>query len=263
MTRMESRSNVVSSFTIVKGSLIDETHEVFRAWDFSVSKYENLRRAKEHQLLGAASEHWLRDVGKVLNRRFDPNGRDRALVELAQAGCDQTVWRPILLWHLTRDEFLVRDFLISWLYPHHVDGAYRVRPDDVVPYLEALPKRKGIRWAGEWSPKTTDRVASGLLRIAADFGLLRGGQVKEFSSYHLPDGAFLYLLHALAEGGENARRVIESPEWHMYLMDAADVERELLRLHQFRKLHYDVAGSLSRLELPFGSAAEYAQELAA
>ena len=35
----------------------------------------------------------------------------------------------------------------------------------------------------------------------------------------------------------------------MYLMASEDVERELLRLHQFRKLHYEVAGSLARLEL--------------
>ena len=34
---------------------------------------------------------WLRDVGKVLNRRFDPDGRDRPLVRLAQQRCDLDV----------------------------------------------------------------------------------------------------------------------------------------------------------------------------
>ena len=47
----------------------------------------------------------------------------------------------------------------------------------------------------------------------------------------------------------------------MYLMDSADVERELLRLHQFRKLHYEVAGSLAQLKLPAASATDYAREL--
>ena len=95
---------------------------------------------------------------------------------------------------------------------------------------------------------TTARVASGLLRIAADFGLLNGGTVKEFASYHLPDESFIYLLHAIAELEPNARRMIESPEWRMYLMDAEDVEREILRLHQFRRGAYEVAGSLARLD---------------
>jgi hypothetical protein len=57
--------------------------------------------------------------------------------------------------------------------------------------------------------------------------------------------------------------MVESPDWHMYLMDSADVERELLRLHQFHKLHYQVAGSLAQLKLPCDSAADYARELAA
>jgi hypothetical protein len=49
----------------------------------------------------------------------------------------------------------------------------------------------------------------------------------------------------------------------MYFMVPADVERELLRLHQFHKLHYEVAGSLAQLKLPCASLADYARELAA
>jgi hypothetical protein len=254
------RSNVVSSFTIVKGSLIEQTYAVFRDWDFGLSKLENLKRVREHNTIGATSTHWARDVAKVLNRRYDPAGRDRPLVDLAKAGCDREVWQPLLLYHMTRDEFLVRDFLINWLYPQFTAGAYRLHADDVLPYLQALSKKKGIEWSGSWSDATLERVATGLIRIAADFGLLKGAQAKEFASYHLPERSFLYLLHALTDSEHNARRVIDSEDWRMYLMDAGDVERELLRLHQFRKLHYEVAGSLAQIKLPSTSAAEYAKE---
>jgi hypothetical protein len=47
----------------------------------------------------------------------------------------------------------------------------------------------------------------------------------------------------------------------MYLMDSADVERELLRLPQFRKLYYEVAGSLAQLKLPCGSSMDFARGL--
>jgi hypothetical protein len=99
--------------------------------------------------------------------------------------------------------------------------------------------------------------------MAADFGLLKGTAVREFASYHLPERSFLYLLHALRDVEPNPRRLIESPEWRMFLMEPADVERELLRLHQFQKLHYDVAGSLSQLTLPCASALDYAGRMAA
>jgi len=253
----------VSSFTIIKGSLIDETYAAFQRWDLDGPKATNLERIRANGALASVSSNWARDVSKVLNRRFDPSGRERAVVELAKAGCDREIWKPILLWHMTRDEFLLRDFLVNWLYDRHVDGTYRIRTEDLVPYLQGLKKRRGVQVSGDWSEATTSRVASGLLRIAADFGLLTGTLVKEFTPYHLPEGSFLYLLHAMAETESNARKIIESADWHMYLMSAGDVEREFLRLHQFRRLRYEVAGSLARLDLPCRSSSEYAKELVA
>ncbi len=256
-----ARANVVSSFTIVKGSMIDETYTVFRDWDFSRSREENLRRMRETNSIDAGSERWLGDVYKVLHRRFDPGGRDRPLVELAKTGCDYAVWKPILLWHMTRDEFLLRDFLGCWLFREFRGGALRIRAEEVFPYLRRLFDRGLIE--EPWKETTLKRVASGLLRIAVDFDLMTGTIVREFVSYHLPDESFLYLLHAMREGRPNAFDIVQAEDWHLFLMDADDVERELLRLHQFRKLHYDAAGSLAQLSLPCESALGFAREIAA
>ena len=261
MTIKEARSEVVSSFTIIKGSLIDETYAAFADWNFDESKRENLERIQESSDLGARTANWSRDVRKVLNRRFDPTGRDRPLVELAKADCDREVWRPLLLWHMTRDEFLVRDFIIGWLHPRYLDGTYRIAPSDVVPYLNSLASRPGAQVAEAWKPATTERVATGLLRIAADFRLLSGGATKEFASYHLPDESFLYLLQAIAENATNASQIVESEEWGLFLMDQGDVERELLRLHQYDKVEYEVAGSVVSLKLTAGSPLEFARKL--
>ena len=61
----------------------------------------------------------------------------------------------------------------------------------------------------------------------------------------------------------SVEKTVNRFDWRMYFMVPADVERELLRLHQFRKLHYEVAGSLAQLKLPCASVADYARELAA
>ncbi len=250
---MEGRVKVASCQAI-KGSLIEETYAVFRGWDYLCAKTENLQRARAENSIGAGSGAWARNVSWAISRRFDPAGRDRPLVELAKSGCDREVWKPLLLYHLTREEFLVRDFLINWLYPRFIAGAYRLRAEEVLPYLHAWS-------AGHWSEATTQRVASGLLRLAVDFGLLTGTRSREFASYPLPEQSFLYLLHAMRDREANARRLIDAEDWRLYLMDAADVERELLRLHQFRKLHYEVAGSLAQLKLPAASAADYVKEM--
>ncbi|MGH9208301.1 MAG: BrxA family protein, partial [Acidimicrobiales bacterium] len=193
-----SRSNVASSFTVVKGAMIAESYEVLAAWDFDRPKRENLDRLRVENFIGASSSTWLRDVAKVVNRRFDPDGRDRALVELAKSGCELNEWKPLLLWHITRDEFLVRDFLLNWLFPAFDTGAFRVRPDQLHDYLRGVGSRGG-ETEHVWTENTLERVAAGLLKMAVDFDLLRGSVHKEFTTYHLPERSLLYLLHAMRE----------------------------------------------------------------
>src|SRR5687768_16698675 len=174
------RKNVASSFTIIKGAMVEETYSVLANWDLARSKRENLDRLRSENFIGARSATWLRDVAKVLNRRFEPDGRDRPLVILAQHGIPLEEWKPLLLWHMTRDEFLVRDFLSTWLFEAYDAGVFRIRTEDVVPYLASLGARGGTT-EHVWSERTTERVAAGLLKIAADFGLLRGTVHKELA----------------------------------------------------------------------------------
>ena len=256
-----SRAGVVSSFMIIKGSMVEETYAVMREWDFSRTREENLRHVRDNRTFGASSANWLRDVCYVLHRRFDPAHADRPLVLLAKNGVAMDIWRPIQLWHMTRDEFLVRDFLTNWLFKEYEAGAYRIRSDDLQPYLKALHKKGLVD--EEWKDSTLKRVASGLLRLAVDFRLMSGAAVREFGSYHLPEESFLYLLHTMYEAQGNARAVVHSPDWRLFLMNTADVERELFRLHQFRKLRFEVAGSLMELTLPCRSAAAFVKEMAA
>jgi hypothetical protein len=257
-----ARANVASSFTVVKGAMIDATYAVFAAWDFTRSKRENLDRLRAENFIGAGSATWLRDVAWVLNRRFDPNGRDRALVLLAKSGCDLEEWKPLLLWHMTRDEFLVRDFLENWLFPAFDAGVFRMRPEDLHKHIRVMNKR-GAKLEHAWSDHTLKRVATGLLKIAVDFGLLRGTVVKEFAAFHLPERSFLYLLHAMQDERVSPGKIIAAHDWRMFLMRPSDVEHELLRLHQFRKLEYQVAGSLVQLSLPCASSREYAERMVA
>ncbi len=114
-----------------------------------------------------------------------------------------------------------------------------------------------------WSETTLNRVTAALLKMSVDFGLLRGSVVKEFAGYHLPERSFLYLIYALREQTQSPRKVLASEDWRMFLMQPSDVERELLRLHQYRKVDYQIAGSIVQLTLPCANACEYAERMVA
>ena len=44
---------------------------------------------------------------------------------------------------MTRDEFLLRDFLVNWLFPTFASGAYRVRPEDLYEHIRSVGLRGG------------------------------------------------------------------------------------------------------------------------
>jgi hypothetical protein len=257
-----SRAHVASSFTILKGALIEESYSYLADWDSTRSREDNLSSWKDRNPIGARSNAWLRDVAFVMSRRFDPNGKDRPLQVLARGGLPLDEWKPILLWHITRDEFILRDFLINWLFPSFVDGVYQMRAENVYVHLKTIGRR-GATLGKEWSETTVDRVAHALLVIAKDFGFLVGSAAKEFTSYHLPERSFMYLLHVLRECNPNPNKILTAEDWRMFLMRPDDIEQELLRLHQFRKLHYEAAGSIVQLTLPSASAREYAERMVA
>ena len=179
------RSHVVSSFTAIKGAMIDETYAVFAAWDFGSTKKDNLERLRRENYIGVRTAARLRDLIFVLNRRFDPNDRDSALVLLPKSGFPVEEWKPILLWHITRDEFLLRDFLITWLFPAFTSGAYLVRPEDLYEHIRSVDLRGGTI-EHVWSETTLNRVATALLKMAVDFGLLRGSTVKDLGGRVAP-----------------------------------------------------------------------------
>ena len=256
---MLSSGAIASTELVIRGSLIEESYSLFRQWDFAASQAENMAQLARSNVISARSESWNKKVLSEFRRRFDVEDRDRGLALLAHQGCALDVWRPLLLWHLFRSDVLLRDFMTNWLFDQYSQGVSVVRAPDVWPYLDELHTR-GLT-IGAWSHKTVTRVASQLLHFAADFGLMTGRLAREFASYHLPDESFLYLLHAMVELQPNAREVVHSPDWRVFLMDADDVERELFRLHQFRRVHYEVAGSLAQLKLPCASAADYVREM--
>lgn len=245
-----------------KGALIGETRVVLRQWDPRISVRENVHAALGKNPVGAKSAGWLREIIATLSSRLSEiKGAELAgLQALACSRASEEVWRASFHWHCARTDQMYYGFATGWLFNSYRQGAYRIRSEDVVPVVRDLTAQAKGKDAS-LSEYGVKRAARDLLLTAADFGILKGRVTKEFVSYHLPEESLVYLLHAMAQLEPNARRIIDSADWHMYLMDAADVERELLRLHQFRKVHYEVAGSLAQLKLPCGSAAEYAMRL--
>jgi hypothetical protein len=250
----------ISQRLVRKGALIEETYTLFSKWKDETSFDANF----EASFLGRfRSEGWKKEVYATLNRRFRDLRTAQPLIVLARKGYDISDWKYCLHLWIAMNEILYRNFLENWLYPEYQSGRLVLHTDDALQHV--LNAWKSLNPENEpLSEYGATRTARDLLRMSRDFGLLGGeGQTKTFSSLHFSDDLILYFCHVIASQENSTSRVPTSELWKLVLLDHADVHAHLLRLHQYRKLNYHVAGSLVELTLPCSSPAEYAARMAA
>jgi hypothetical protein len=243
-----------------KGVLVEETYDLFAGWDDKLSTPDNLKQALSGQ---HATAGWEREVRATLQRRLRHIDRIRPLIALAKGGMPLPDWRDCLRLWIGATEQPFHDFAVGWLFSEHENGRHHVRSDDLKAYVAKLAETHAPK-GGSLSEYGKLRAARDLLRIAADLGMLAGnGPVKQFASIAMSDDVTMFYAHMIADLEGNASRMPSSRLWRLAFMAATDVHVALLRLHQFKRLSYEVAGNIVQVGLPFGSALECAERVAA
>lgn len=250
----------ISTRLLRKGALIEETYMAFQSWNLEKNFTENLSTLRESNIFGAKSQKWLLEITRTLSNRFNGQNDLSPLIFLTKSRIGIEKWKPCLLWHLASRDVLYRRFALDWLYPAFKKGVYRIRTEDVVPFVKEITNGK-IASGGTLSEYGVVRAARDLLLMASNFELLSGSAIRQFCHYHLAEEGFLYILYALAEREHNPQNILESDDWHLFFMSSQDVERELFELHQFKKVDFEMAGSIIRLKLPRKSLREYVERL--
>ena len=85
---------------LIRGPLISDTLQALQGWELEASKRANLEQLRQTNSIGAPTQAWLKKVCSALSSRFEPAGRDRALVLAARTETGQRHWKSLLLWHL-------------------------------------------------------------------------------------------------------------------------------------------------------------------
>lgn len=243
-----------------KGVLVQETYELFAAWNDALSAAQNLKSALSGR---SSTAGWEREISATLHRRLRHFDRIRPLVALAKGGMSIHDWRDCLRLWIGATEQPFHDFATGWLFAEHEKGRYQVRTDDVHAFIEKAAASRGPK-AKPFSEYGQLRAARDLLRMAADLGMLDGhGPVKTLASIAMSDDVTMFYAHMIADLEGNSAKMPASRLWRLAYMSPPDVHVALLRLHQFKRLNYEVAGNIVQVGLPFGSALECAERVAA
>jgi hypothetical protein len=246
-----------SSRLLRSGPLASETHQIFAKWRFEDDADTNLRRGTTGHF---GTRGWEDEVRISVGVRVRDFARIAPLVRLAQGRMSFDDWRDCLRLWLVATEEPFGTFVRDWLFLEREEGRSRVATSDVRAFVD-------FTWAGVGKAALSEdgraRAARDLMKTATDLRLLHPGKTRDIASPGIGDDAFVFLVHLIAGFEGSAARVVDSPYWRSAFMRPDDVHAALLRLHQFRKLDYQVAGSLVQLSLPYGDAMACAEAMAA
>ncbi|NEJ90898.1 hypothetical protein GR223_33970 [Rhizobium leguminosarum] len=250
--------SISSQRLLRKGPLVEETFRLFLGWDFDESVESNLI-ARLHGSF--RTQGWEREVIATIGRRLKNFVLMEPLVVLARNGMGLADWRDCWRLWVGITEAPFGEFVRDWLCEEYIAGRYNVRSEDA---------REFASYA--WAAHSHDgkvlsdygllRAARDLLKTAVDLGLLTGkGPAKTFSPAQMGDDALLFHIHLIAAVEGSYVKVPASVHWRLALMYPDDVHRTLLRLHQYRKVDYQVAGSFVQLTLPHSTPLAFAKAL--
>ena len=248
---------VFSQRYLRKGPLVQETYRLFAGWKDGESVQENLDRGLAGQF---PTISWGKEVRTTTSGRLRNLEALRPLIVLARSGMKLEDWRDCWRLWIGATEEPFGGFVREWLFPQMISGRSRVSAAGVQEFaLDAWKRHSPKRPLSEYG---VVRAARDLVHTAAQLGLLAGsGIVKTVAAIPQSDDIFLFYAQMIADLEGSSAKVPDSDLWRMILIPASEAHAVLLHLHQFKRVDYQVAGSLVQLTLPYPSALAFAESL--
>ena len=212
-----------SSALSAKAALLDETLAVLREIDRGHTVSEVQAMVVEDDLLGKTTVRTRESIWESIHARYLGDERNPQLVaRMVVHAPDRQTQRLVLFYELCRSSPILRDTTIHYICPRYAEGYSRIDKTDIQAYFDSIATEHPELEA--WSPQTRDKVASNILTIVRDFGLLEGLQQKQFTRVYVPLPAFVYVLYRLADDGlRTAQEVLAGEDWRLFFLETDDV----------------------------------------
>lgn len=185
--------------------------------------------------------------------------RTLAVLERAEWSVDRI--RPLHFYATALAEPILADVVIEKVHPLYASGRTELAAEDIVAFIDSRPDRCFPR--GRWNALSTRRIATALLTVLRDFGLLEGLVKKRLVPIALPLPSFAVLARARYEAGGRGLDLLRDRVWSLFRLGETGVERLFMEAHQHGFLAYHAAGSLIRVDFPADDLEGYAHTLAA
>lgn len=249
--------NQINSRLQKGGALLSDMRQIVVLWSEEMSGKDPSAVLARH--LSKATIARVKDTLTYAFRpRFikgSPPNAWRLAKVLENKNADLHIIRPFYYWITARGEHLLYIFVTEKLFHRAGNPDRSIRIEEVISWISG--KLREVK--KEWTPAIQRKVAQGLLAALRDFGILNGAVRKSIAPFHLPLETFALIGFCLNDLGVIGRDMVRHPDWKLFLLREASVERFFMECHQHNWLRYQVAGGLYRLEFPKNTFEEYAR----
>ena len=234
------------------GAMIEEMLFLIQSFNPNIPKENWINYIIENNILGKKSRNWIREIitgsffPRFVNGKY-PNSYAHIKI-LEEKRADINIIKSLMYYHtVLADEFMY-DFITEWLFERYFSGLLTISAADVYEFIQNQPPEK---FNNPWSDYVKRRLSRGVMATLRDFGILEGKALKKIATYRLPMEAFVYIAFLLKQSTSSGEKLLNHPDWKLFLLNEKLTERMLLEAHQQNYLNYQAAGAVIRIEFPF------------
>ncbi len=240
------------SISICKGAgLIADTRLLVERWKPGESASDFVQRGLQENLLGRYTACRSRDIlRRVFARRYlQPDSRPASLLKcILGHHLPHLTFTEFVLLYSCRTDPLIYDFTAGFYWPAVQRRRTHLSIEDGLSFLADAISAGHI--PQPWSLPVQRRIASGLLGMLRDVGMLREtGRTKprEIVPYEMTDEALVILARELHEQDLSDLAIAEHPDWRLWGLNRVRLLDRLSRLGESRGLIVQYAGSVVRM----------------
>ena len=257
--------SVSYTIAISKGSaLLNEMKALLRAWIPGEPIKEFSERVVREDVLGKTTAQRAKDVvRRVFANRFLVPGQAPAkcLHRILLGSKSGQVFSDLCLLYSSRNDALLRDVIVSVYWPAVAEGHLFISPKDVVQFFRQAEEQGRI--PQPWSEAVKIKVARGLLRALAEYGLMNEVRRKrEIVHYRPKNETIVFLAHELHFKGLSDAALVAHGDWNLFGMKERDVIEAMDHLSVDGWWLTQAAGTLVRVSWKYNTMEEVLDALA-
>lgn len=196
---------------------------------------------------------------EVLHSRYFPQREEseqiHPIIALFRIKAYEKMKQGVLYYHFAISDLFSYEVTTELIYDLYRRGLTSIAPRNIHEFLDL--KKKFHPEINEWSPQTRLSLVSHYLSAMRDFGILEGKNQKRVHRTTVEEDLFLYIVTYLRDCGKSPKAILGNDDFKLFLLSQQEVEFRLIEAQRKGRIHFQRAGHIVSLDLPWRSILEY------